>query len=97
MNGPPLQQTVRITSPQGFHLRPIKAFVELAQRFQSAVTVSRDGRSANGKSMMDMLQMLAPPDSELTVATEGPDAAAALEALLSLITRVSEEEAAESP
>lgn len=96
MNGPPLQQTIRITSPQGFHLRPIKAFVELAQRFQCAVTVSRDGRSANGKSMMDMLQMLAPPDSELTVAAEGPDAAAALEALLSLITKVSEEEAAES-
>ena len=96
MNGPPWQQTVRITSPQGFHLRPIKAFVEQAQKFESAVTVSRDGRTVNGKSMMDMLLMLSPPDSELTVAAEGPDAAAALEALLSLIAKVSEEEAAES-
>ncbi len=77
-------------------MRPIKAFVEEAQRFKSAVTVSRDGRTVNGKSMMDMLLMLSPPDSELTVAADGPDAAVALEALLSLIARVFEEEAAES-
>jgi phosphocarrier protein len=95
MNGPPLQQTVRITSPQGFHVRPIKAFVEEAQKFQSDVTVSRDGRSVNGKSMMDMMLMLAPPDSELTVAADGPDAPLALEALLSLLRKVFEEEAGE--
>ena len=92
MNGDPLKRTVRITSPQGFHLRPIKAFVEQAQKFQSAVTVTRDDRTVNGKSMMDMMLMLSPPDSELTVAADGPDAATALEALLSLLTKVFEEE-----
>jgi phosphocarrier protein len=95
MNGPSLQQTVRITSPQGFHMRPIKAFVELAQRFESTVTVSRDGRSVNGKSMIDMMLMLSPQGSEMVVAVQGPDAALALEALLSLIAKVSEEEEAE--
>ncbi len=95
MSGSPLQRTVRITSPQGFHLRPIKAFVEQAQKFQSAITVSREGRTVNGKSMMDMMLMLSPPDSELTVAVEGPDAPLALEALLSLLEKVFDEEAEE--
>jgi phosphocarrier protein len=97
MNGPPLRRTVLITSPQGFHMRPIKAFVELAQQFQCAVTVGRDGREVNGKSMMDMMLMLSPPGSELVVTADGSDAAPALEALLSLIAKVSAEEEAAEP
>jgi phosphotransferase system HPr (HPr) family protein len=81
-----LQHTVRITNPEGFHMRPMVAFVQLASRFASQVKVLRDGRAVDGKSTFDMMQMLSMPDTELTIEVEGPDAKGCLEALLGLFT-----------
>ncbi len=97
MSGQPLKQTVRITNPRGFHLRPITAFAQRAAGFASSVTVSREGRTANGKSPWDMMQMLAPPGSELTVEVDGPDAPEALAALLALLEEPEEGEGDEEP
>lgn len=99
MNGQPLRQTVLITNPEGFHLRPITAFAQLADKFTCSVTVSREGRSVNGKSPWDMILMLSPPGSELTVEVEGPDATEALAALVALLgkSNTGGGEAAETP
>ncbi len=85
MNGNTFQQTVRVTNPNGFHLRPMKDFVELARRFQSAVTVSRDGRTADGKSIFELMGMLTPQGSELLVEASGPDAREAVAALVEMV------------
>jgi phosphotransferase system HPr (HPr) family protein len=85
MQGEPLRQTVRITNPQGFHMRPITAFAQRAAAFESTVTVSREGRSVNGKSPWDLMLMLSPPGTDLTVEVDGPDAADALTALVALL------------
>jgi phosphotransferase system HPr (HPr) family protein len=86
MNGNSLRQTVRVTNPNGFHMRPATAFVELARRFQCAVTVSRDGRTVDGKSIFELMgNMLTPQGGELLVETSGPDAREALAALVELI------------
>jgi phosphotransferase system HPr (HPr) family protein len=90
MNGQSLRQTVRITNPQGFHMRPITAFAQRAAAFSSNVTVSREGRSVNGKSPWDLMLMLSPPGSELTVEVEGPDAPDALAALVALLAESNE-------
>jgi phosphotransferase system HPr (HPr) family protein len=91
MSGEPLKQTVLITNPEGFHLRPIKAFVELASQFESTVRVSREDRAADGKSAMDMLtQMLSLPGSVLTLEVDGPDAAKCLDALVALFRATTE-------
>ena len=58
--GEPLRSTVTITNAQGFHMRPMTAFVKEAGRFPCEVTVMRDGRSVNGKSAWDMMTMLSP-------------------------------------
>jgi phosphocarrier protein HPr len=84
MSVQPLQQTVRITNPEGFHMRPMVAFVQLASRFASQVKVLREGRAVDGKSTFDMMQMLSMPDTELTIEVEGPDAKGCLDALLGL-------------
>jgi phosphocarrier protein HPr len=90
MNGEPLRRTVRITNPQGFHMRPITAFAQRAAGFTSTVTVSREGRTVNGKSPWDLMTMLSPPGSELTVEVEGPDASDALAALVALLAESTE-------
>jgi phosphocarrier protein HPr len=86
MNGDTFRQSVRVTNPNGFHMRPATAFVELARRFQANVTVSRDGRTVDGKSIFELMgNMLTPQGGELLVETTGPDAGEALAALVELI------------
>jgi phosphotransferase system HPr (HPr) family protein len=92
MNGDTLERKVLILNPQGFHLRPIAAFAQLAGRFQSEVTVSRDGKEdVNGKSILDLMLLAAPQGSELTVKVSGPDAGSAIEALVALLQTPPEE------
>jgi phosphotransferase system HPr (HPr) family protein len=95
MNGQPLQQTVLVTNPEGLHMRPLTAFAQFAGRFQSTVTVSREGRSVNGKSPWDMMTMLSLPGSKITLEVEGPDAAEAFAALVALLKAAAEENPAD--
>lgn len=96
MNGDCLRQTVHFTNPQGLHVRPSAAFAEMARRYQSTVTIYVEDRSANGKSPLDLMMLAAMPGSELTVEVAGPDAPAALEALVALLGRLAVETAPEA-
>ena len=98
MNGPPLLQKVVVTNPQGFHMRPMAAFAQLAARFDSSVKVSREGQSVNGKSILDLMLLAAAQGTELTLEVAGPDAQAALDALVQLLkTPPTEEEPPPQP
>jgi phosphocarrier protein len=67
----------------------MQTFVELASKFQSAVRVSREGREpADGKSMFGLMLLAAEQGTVLTVEAEGPDAAAALDALVDLLANL---------
>jgi phosphocarrier protein len=62
-------------------------FVDLANQFRARVTVSKGGEepySADGKSVMQMIILAAEQGTELSVAAEGEDAAAAVAALAKL-------------
>jgi phosphocarrier protein HPr len=95
MSGEPMQQKVVITNPQGFHMRPMAAFAQLASRFQSSVKVSREGQSVNGKSILDLMLLAAAQGTELTLEIAGPDAPSALDALVNLLKMPTEEEASD--
>ena len=83
MTGDTLRQIVAITNPQGFHMRPMQAFVEAASRFPCAVTVTRAGKApVNGKSMWGLLGLVAEQGTELVIEVAGPRAAEAMQALL---------------
>jgi phosphotransferase system HPr (HPr) family protein len=97
MNGAPLQQKVVITNPQGFHMRPMAAFAQLAARFQSSVKVSREGQSVNGKSILDLMLLAAAQGTELTLEVAGDDAQDALDALIALLKTPPEEDPPETP
>ena len=92
MNGAPMQRSVFVANPQGLHLRPSAAFVELAGRFQSEIKVTHNNTSVNGKSVWDLLLLAAEVGSELTLEANGPDAPAALDALSELISTAPPEE-----
>ncbi len=92
MNGPTLKQNVVINNPQGFHLRPMGAFAQLASRFESSVKVSREGQTVNGKSILDLMLLAAVQGTELMLEVTGSDAEDALSALVRLLNAPPEEE-----
>ena len=93
MKGDSLRQTVCITNPQGFHMRPMAAFVEAANKFPCAVTVIRAGKDpVNGKSMLGLLGLNAPAGTDLVIEVAGPCAAEALETLVVVLQRNYDEE-----
>ncbi len=98
MSGNSFQQTVRITNPNGFHMRPMKEFVELARGFQCDIRVSRDDRTVDGKSIFELLgSMLTPQGGELLVQATGMDAREAVAALVELIEKSNTADAPEVP
>jgi phosphotransferase system HPr (HPr) family protein len=70
-----------VLDPSGLHGRPAARFVQIASRFETAVTLHVGGRSANAKSMVGLLGLAIRPQSEIVLSADGPDADAALAAL----------------
>ena len=79
------QREVRISNRLGLHARAAARFVQTASRFRSKVTLTRDGRSMDGKSILGILLLAAAKGTELIVAADGEDEQAAVEALAGLI------------
>jgi phosphocarrier protein HPr len=65
----------------GLHARPAAVFVRTAGRFAATITVSRDDRTADAKSLLEVLQLEAGKGAVVMVTAEGDDAEAALTAL----------------
>ena len=83
-----MTRNVKITSPHGLHLRPIRAFVELANQYQCDVSVSKGNQRVNGKSAIHLLGLEALPGTELLLDVTGPDAARAIDPLAEALARV---------
>jgi phosphocarrier protein HPr len=80
-----LTRDVEILNALGLHARAAARFVQTANRFQSAIRVTRGDRTVDGKSIMGILLLAAARGTMLTIAAEGPDAAAALGELCALV------------
>ncbi len=84
---PGLNRQVEIINALGLHLRPADKFVRLARQFQAEIRVACDGRTASGRSILELATLAAACGSLLELETDGPDAEAALDALTGLIGR----------
>jgi len=76
---------VRIVNSLGLHARPAAAFVKIASRHASQISVRKDDMEVNGKSIMGMMMLAAECGSELRVRAEGDDAESAVQELVSLV------------
>ena len=79
-----------VKNNQGLHARPAALFVQVANKFDSYITVKRDNEEVNGKSIMGILMLGAEKGSMIIVEANGVDAEKALEELEKVIN--SEEE-----
>lgn len=79
------EAVVTIRNRKGLHARASAKFVKCAETFDAEVTVTRDGQSVGGTSIMGLMMLAAGPGSELHLAAEGPEGPEALEALVALV------------
>ena len=80
------QARTEITNKLGLHAPAAAKLTQLAGRFAAEVWLSRGERRVNAKSIMGVMMLAAGKGSRVTIETEGPDADAALAAILALVT-----------
>ena len=81
-----IRQEVEISNVLGLHARAAVRLVQVATRFKSRILVAHDGRTANGKSILGLLTLIAAMGSRLTISADGSDEGDALRALIDLVT-----------
>ncbi|MCZ8193440.1 HPr family phosphocarrier protein [Brevundimonas sp.] len=84
---------VNICNARGLHARASAKFVKTASGFESEVRVTRDGTTVDARSIMGLLMLGAGLGCDIEISAEGPDAEAALAALVALVDRRFDEEA----
>ena len=80
-----LEREVEVINANGIHARPAAEIVKLAAKFASNITIRRDDMEVNGKSIMGVMMLAAECGSTVRIKADGADAAAALDALSTLI------------
>ena len=64
---------VLVVDPVGLHARPATVAVNAASKFKSTVKVAYNGKSVNMKSIMGVMSLGIPTQSEITISCEGED------------------------
>ena len=86
------EAVVIIRNIKGLHARASAKFVKCAERYDANITVTRDGQSVGGTSIMGLMMLAAGPGSELHITAEGPQGPDALQALVALVEAGFDEE-----
>ena len=79
------QREVEIINKLGLHARASAKLTQLAAKYQCDVVMSRNNRKVNAKSIMGVMMLAAGKGSKITVEIEGPDEAAAMDAIARLV------------
>lgn len=69
---------VKINNRVGLHARPAAAFVKLARDFESEISLKKDTKEANGKSIIGIMALGAQSGDEIEVCAEGEDSKEAI-------------------
>ena len=81
-----------IVNQRGLHARASAKFVKCAEGFNADITVSRDGMSVPATSIMGLMMLGAAMGTSISVEATGPEAEAALDALVQLVATKFDEE-----
>lgn len=79
------EQTVLVIDPVGLHARPATVAVNAASKFKSDVKVSYKGRAVNMKSIMGVMSLGIPTQSEVVISAEGDDEEEAITTIVDVL------------
>lgn len=81
-----MERSIKIINKLGLHVRPAAQLSELANKYKASLTVTKDGYSVNGKSIMELLTLAANEGVTLNCKSDGDDAEQLLNAVEALIS-----------
>lgn len=87
-----IQTRLTLLNAMGLHARAAAAFVKALKDLEVEITVSWEGQTANGRSVLDLLTLGAPQGSVLELQIQGVDAEEALSTLTHLVANRFDEE-----
>lgn len=87
-----IRHPITIINKLGLHARAAAKLVSTASQFESRVSVIKDGRAVDGKSIMSVMLLAASCGTPIELEVEGVDEASALDALITLINNRFDEE-----
>ena len=80
-----ISRELLIVNKRGLHARASAKFVQLVERFNAEIWVTRGGETVGGTSIMGLMMLAAGPGTTITVAAAGDEAQAALAAITELV------------
>ncbi|MDD5423345.1 MAG: HPr family phosphocarrier protein [Candidatus Omnitrophica bacterium] len=80
-----VEKTIMIKNKQGLHARPAALFVQIANKFNSDITIAKGKQKVNGKSIMGIMMLEAGAGAKIVIAANGEDAERAIAELEKLL------------
>ena len=74
-----------VINPQGMHMRPAQVFVGEMGKFKCDVNILFNGKTINGKSIMNLMAALIKKDSEIEIQCSGEQENEALAKAIELV------------
>ena len=74
-----------ITDPEGIHARPAGELVKATKEFQSAITLTKDGKTGDCKRIFGIMGLAVKAGNEITLTFDGEDEAAAYAAVTEFV------------
>jgi phosphocarrier protein len=80
-----VEKTLTIKNELGIHARSAAMIVRALERYQSSVSLERDGTRVDARSLLDILTLGCPKDSRIVVRADGDDAQEVVDSLEKLV------------
>ncbi len=77
--------TVTVIDPVGLHARPATVAVNAASKFKSEIKIAYKGKAVNMKSIMGVMSLGIPTQSEIVISAEGEDQDEAVETIVDVL------------
>ena len=87
-----ISRQLSIINKRGLHARASAKFVQMVERFNAEVWVTKGAETVGGTSIMGLMMLSAGPGTSITVSVAGPEAQAALDAIAELVAAKFNEE-----
>jgi len=81
-----VSREVKVNNQVGLHARPATFFIQKANEFKSTISVEKEERRINAKSLLGILSLGVVQGTTISIIADGADEEAAVEALTALIT-----------
>ena len=87
-----ISRELPIINKRGLHARASAKFVQMVERFNAEIWVTRGRETVGGTSIMGLMMLAAGPGTSVIVSATGPEAQAAIDAIAELVASKFNEE-----